>query len=65
MNERREMTTAAEVFRPLALALMEWREPPAAPWERVNRPRVYRPFDPQGDTEPFDVQADWEERHDA
>ena len=46
-------------FRELSLALMEWQEPPLAPWER---PTVYRCWDPQGEIEAFDVQADWEEK---
>jgi len=47
-----------EAFRTVALAAMELREPPAAPWERRT---VYRCWDPQGEVEPFDVNADWEE----
>lgn len=52
-------------FREVALGLMEWQDPP------LMSPREYRRLElvretwtpPAGDeTEPFDVQADWEER---
>lgn len=56
-------------FRDMSLALMEWTDPPlmsAREYRRlelVPAPRnVYRPFDPQGEVEPFDIDADWEER---
>lgn len=45
----------------MQLAALELQDPPPAPWERPS-PRVYRCWDPQGDVEPFDVQADWEEK---
>jgi hypothetical protein len=32
------MITAGEVFRPIALALMEWREPPSWEWRIVRAP---------------------------
>lgn len=65
------MTLAAEVFRPMALALMEWQEPPAPPWKEpwYLNPKItrYQYLDKQTNygrdeyVDPFDVQADWEE----
>ena len=43
-------------FREVALGLMEWREPP------TRKPKVYRSWDKQNGVEPFNVQADWDER---
>lgn len=53
---------------------MKWLLPPilmaahelgsSLPFHRAeNPPRIYRPHDKQGDVEPFDVSADWDERH--
>ena len=55
-------------FREVSLGLMSWTDPAEITpreWRRlelVPERRVYRPFDPQGEVEPFDVQADWKER---
>ena len=57
-----------EAFRYVTLALLGWQDPPALTpreyrqLELVLETRVYRPYDPQGDVEPYDVQADWDER---
>lgn len=59
-----------EAFRHVTLGLMEWQDPPELTrrdyrWLEglsVTERIVYRPWDPQGEVEPFDVQADWEER---
>lgn len=53
-------------FREVALGLMAWEDPALVSpreYRRLEQLRdVYKPFDPQGETEPFDIQADWEER---
>ena len=57
-----------EAFRNVTLALMEWQDPPSFTpreyrrLELLEQGYVYRPYDPQGDVEPYDVQADWNER---
>jgi hypothetical protein len=28
------MPSVADIFKPMALALMDWRDPPPVPWER-------------------------------
>jgi hypothetical protein len=55
-------------FREVALGLMDWQDPPLMSWREYRRREgitgggsVYRPYDPQGDVEPYDVQADWDE----
>jgi hypothetical protein len=54
-------------FREVTLGLMEWEDPPLmgpreyARLELLRAPVVYRPWDPQGEVEPYDVDADWEE----
>lgn len=55
-------------FREAALGLMEWQDPPLytrrqyAALEGLLAPRrVYRPYDPQGDVEPFDLDRDDDE----
>lgn len=53
-------------FREVALGLMEWEDPALVSpreYRRLELVRdVYKPFDKQADTEPFDIDADWEER---
>ena len=43
----------AQGFRHVTLGLMSWEGPP-----EFDRPTVYRCWDPQGEVEPFDVDAD-------
>lgn len=66
MNEYAHIRAA---FREVALGLMEWTEPPAMTRREYRRAEgldtgriVYRPYDPQGEVEAYDVQADWDER---
>ena len=54
----------AQAFRYVTLlGLMEWQDPPELTPRQYARleglRNVYRPFDPQGETEPFDVDQDW------
>jgi hypothetical protein len=53
-------------FREAALGLMAWQDPPLVSpreYRRLELVRnVYRPADKQGEVEPFDINADWEER---
>lgn len=55
------------IFHSLALALMTWEDPPLmgrreyAELELTDAPYTYRPYDPQGEVEPFDIDADWED----
>lgn len=55
-------------FRDVALGLMEWQDPPLmgrreyARLELVPERTVYRPYDPQGEIEPYNVGKDWSER---
>ncbi len=53
-------------FAEVARGLMAWQGPPLIgrrEYRRLEGLRyVYKPYDPQGDVEPFDVQADWDER---
>lgn len=54
---------AVEVFRPMALALMEWQEPPCAPWERISNLDKQTNYGRDKYADPFNVQADWEEKN--
>lgn len=53
-------------FHGIALALMSWQEPAVmGPREYRNREQlrdIWKPIDKQGETEPFDIEADWKER---
>lgn len=56
-------------FHAVAEGLMAWQDPPLMGRREYARleeldaaPIVYRPYDPQGEVEPYDVDADWEER---
>lgn len=54
-------------FREAALGLMEWQDPPLMTLREYRRlellqpRRVYRPYDPQGEVEPFDIDRDNDE----
>lgn len=60
-------------FTEVSLGLMSWEDPAeitprcasrlsAQEYRRLELVRqVYRPYDPQGEVEPFDVNADWED----
>jgi hypothetical protein len=52
-------------FREAALGLMAWQDPPLVSTSEYRRledvGQVYRPFDPQGDVEPFNLDRDEEE----
>ena len=49
-------------FREVALGLMEWQELPDDPPYEEAPVRYWKPADKQGQVEPFDIDADWEER---
>jgi hypothetical protein len=55
----------AAAFREVTLGLMAWREPPLmGPMEYrrlelLSARQVYRPYDPQGEVEPYDLDQDW------
>lgn len=53
-------------FHEAALGLMAWEDPPLMTPREYRRleliHNVYRPHDPQGEVEPFDIDADWEEK---
>lgn len=53
-------------FHTIALGLMEWTPCPLVTPREYGRlelvRNIYRPLDPQGEVEPFNVDADWEER---
>ncbi len=53
-----------EAFHTVADGLMEWQDPAELTSREYRRleaipdRHVYRPYDPQGDVEPFDLDAD-------